>query len=1663
MTPGASAGGAAAAGGMEFQHRVAAWVAAHILAEKEATPPWDLPAGATLEWLRCETDEPVDDLLVGTSANGLVFAQVKRTLQLSEAADSVLASVLDQFVRQFVTCRGKVAGSQPWDRPLDPARDRLVLVTSPNSSKPVRLHLPAVLGRSQHLRQDQPLENAAKNGDERRVHAIVRAHVARSWRNALGTGPSDDELRQLLSLLRVQVLDLDAGGDAEREAKTLLRNAVLRDPDEADTAWALLVSLCADFAAQRSGADRSGFQRALLNARLELRAARSYRSDIEKLRECSATTSNTLAHFAQVRAGAATIKIQRQSTEALTQAAEEKSILVVGEPGAGKSGALYDLVKAFMEGGRDSVFLAVDRLAARSLAELRAELGLDHELPQVLDNWPGVHPAFLVIDALDAARGDPAATMIRDLIRQVVQKSGRWHVVASIRKFDLRYGVEIRDLFAGPPPTEFRDAEFTGVRHLNVPRLSDDELSQIASQSAELDALVRSAPGELHDLLRVPFNLRLMAELLGGGVGAHELTPIRTQLELLDRYWLWRVIRADSQGDARESILRNACEEMVEARALRLNRSTLAQLGNSPQLDDLLSNQVLVEWQPSPQVPPDRYVLAFSHHVLFDYAVARLLLRGTPEALVSRLVNDPELAVVVRPSLLLHFRHVWTVDRSRRPFWHLALRIIRADGIPEIGKLIGPSVAAELAHALPDLDPLCTALDDSSPENHTAAEQALRHLVGALLAGAPGEVSLVGAGAGPWCHLLERVSRSLRSHAAYTVRSLLSSLCERPEEFTPDQRNATGHTARRLLEFAWSQARRDGWLAIHALQCVCRTFESDPSASAGLIRRCLEPRHLSQYGFEEMPWLAREVKRLIGLDPALVGEIYRAAFAYHEASAEPSPMGTGRILPLISNRRQDYEGALYELARAFPAFVERAPENATHAIITVTEAYVAQRHPPASGEEREETFDFDGGQARLRTDHSAIWDEGNMYRHDEPLKMLDAFEQYLEKLAEQPEAVETLHKLVETLISQNRLAVLWRRVLLAAARHPATLGREILSFAWAMPILTGYDTTTPAGEFLRAIFSTLSRSERERIERAILSIPEAVPADRREAGEHVRNRLLGCLTGVEPVTEEAQHLLEQLRASNAVPSNEPPVHFEAWSAPYGEEEYLKDQGVPVEANANRKIRELERPVKEFADRHLNSTPTLEEASTQLPPLHLLHDALSRADTDGVHPRQRDHAWGCLGAACARIARTDGLSCEEGVGAFVKAILLEGSWHTEPGHDPENDSQFDEHPSWGSPAPRIEAAQGLIVLARGPTCATGEVVEAVERLSNDPVPAVRYQIARSLDAPYPTEPDLMWRIMERMCREEPSRGVLQGLLRGPLERLAGADPDRVAGLTKAIFERVREGQGAAEVRELCIGIFASLYIWRGHAQCREVVFDIATSPSAHGDEAPHLLAHLRQPVTHGPSNPADPKQDAVRQRALDLLGQLLRSACGELREIEQRHSGVPFNEWPAEDRGSAQSLARLIDHAGSEVYFASGAYDGKGQGQADEDESVTRERAERFYREAGAILDELADVGLPSVTHHLLETLEFFIPLDPRGVFLRIGRVVRAGQKGGYQYESLAADLIVRLVERYLAEHRTLLREDTDSRQRLIEILDVFVQAGWPSARRLTYRLEEIFR
>ena len=806
--------------------------------------------------------------------------------------------------------------------------------------------------------------------------------------------------------------------------------------------------------------------------------------------------------------------------------------------------------------------------------------------------------------------------------------------------------------------------------------------------------VLRSGHIALWDLLRNPFNLRLVGDLLGSGIQLEALTPIKTQMGLLDRYWEERVIlsRSESQGDARETVLRHASEAMVTARTLRVERTTLTDGETASRaLRDLQSSHVLADWRPSPEAEPNRYLITFAHHILFDYAVARLLLRGTAEALLRRITEDEELAVAIRPSLMLHFRHEWESDPSRRTFWDLVFSLVRTEGIPEIGKLIGPTAAAELIRTALDFQPLIEHLEHAEASMRNEAKEALRHLTGAIQV-TQGNAAwlLAGPSARPWCELLDQATGRIEE-TAYTIRPLLMRLSDLAD-LTADQKAALGRVARRLLEYAWVKpGAPDQYLIVHAIQAVCRTFDNDPAASAAILRRSLDPAHLANYAHIELPWLAREVERLVEYDAQLVEEIYVAAFTHEEESVEETDVGGSRILALRSTRSQDFKEARWLLAAHYRKFLDRAPIPATRALIAAIDTYVTKRQRddrPLSW--TPETFEFNGQEAQTITDFSDIWDSGSAYRDDDPLRMLGSFESYLRDLSSDESKSAERIAILDLIVQRNRYAVFWKRLLDLGAEAPTTLGLEIRSLAYAVPILTGFDTTRPVGDFLNKVFPLLETSERDLVERAILSIPAAASDDSELEGFQLkRDRLLWCLPSEALVTTDAMNAFEELRSRGGGPENERRAPLGGvWGGQVTDEDLLARQGVPIEAEANRRIQELIRPVQLFAANYQNAKPKASAIADLMPNVQALYDALARAEEDGVHVKQKENGDAYLIEACEKIAGSDELvKCSDDIKRFTRQILLVGSTSPSPEYHPENDRYFDENPSWGIPSPQ----------------------------------------------------------------------------------------------------------------------------------------------------------------------------------------------------------------------------------------------------------------------------------------------------------------------------------------------------------------------------------------
>jgi hypothetical protein len=66
-----------------------------------------------------------------------------------------------------------------------------------------------------------------------------------------------------------------------------------------------------------------------------------------------------------------------------------------------------------------------------------------------------------------------------------------------------------------------------------------------------------------------------------------------------------------------------------------------------------------------------------------------------------------------------------------------------------------------------------------------------------------------------------------------------------------------------------------------------------------------------------------------------------------------------------------------------------------------------------------------------------------------------------------------------------------------------------------------------------------------------------------------------------------------------------------------------------------------------------------------------------------------------------------------------------------------------------------------------------------------------------------------------------------------------------------------------------------------------------------------------------------------------------------------------------------------------------------------------------------------------------KTLESLLEFDPESVFLRLHHVIAIAKSSGFEFESLAAKVVVRTVQRFLAEYRAVLRESHKCRAALV--------------------------
>ena len=322
-------------------------------------------------------------------------------------------------------------------------------------------------------------------------------------------------------------------------------------------------------------------------------------------------------------------------------------------------------------------------------------------------------------------------------------------------------------------------------------------------------------------IVDTPFKLWLLEQLVQSGNQTETLTGMRSEVELLEAFWGYRVT-GESNGEEREILLAHLLRVMTREERLAVTIETVGTSNKA--LRPLLSSEVLAHGASAGNL------LRFSHNILFDFAASKLLLDDSAIGISSFLSNEPSLAAVfLRPSVDYVFVRLWYSRRDE--FWESYMTIQASEGrVRLFARLIPASVVAREALNTSDLDPLIENQSTQAPARD-ALDWVLRGRVAMEEIGRPGL----------WSQVLETISRNPHEDFAFTVALLVGKILESDDLIDPGIRSRCGLAARSILNWVWenrsAQPALDQLGAYWGVVLVAQTFETDVTASRSRLNQ----------------------------------------------------------------------------------------------------------------------------------------------------------------------------------------------------------------------------------------------------------------------------------------------------------------------------------------------------------------------------------------------------------------------------------------------------------------------------------------------------------------------------------------------------------------------------------------------------------------------------------------------------------------------------------------------------------------------------------------------------------------------------------------------------------------------------------------------------------
>ncbi len=1331
--------------------------------------------------------------------------------------------------------------------------------------------------------------------------------------------------------------------------------------------------------------------------------------------------------------------------------------VIIGSPGIGKTYVLKELRQRLKSSEIPHLLLRIDQLGDGTAETLRQELFYEGNLIEKLKSVPvSSDKAILLFDAFDAARDEETRNRFLKLIRRAVYElKESWNIIVTVRTYDATKSQELLDLFGNRDDTApAQDANNKILcRHFTIPPFNKKEILQALSQIGCPKSVYDDGSDDFKNILANPFNLWLLQKILKSlpDEELSTLSQMRSEVQLLRLFWHRRIESASNEIN-RLTVLEEIARKMVDQRSLSIKQSDVRKTLTQTAWNDLQSDEILAKVSSTGQR------IAFSHNILFDYAISVLLIDDEPQCL-EEFVDDASRPFFLRPSLTYFFTRLWYYNSKSfwKAFWHIFPND-QSVHLRLIARLIPTSVIANEAREIEQLTPLLEKLRNAEEKKIT--NEAVTRILQALQTLQIKRDAL-------WINSFDQVSRHLHEEFAWDLANLTSAILERVgDPKNSEVVDACGRIGRRLLKWVWEKrvAGKNTWYdrfgGRWAVPLVAQTYHTNPEESRMLLEKVLELPKEDNFPIKFLSWLTEHVDTIWDYDAEFVTSIYCTVFHHNESSDAKTSLSSG-VLAMTSTRRQDYSMCRYRLIKHFPGFLRAAPLPATQAVIRSLNVFIVGKYivrylkEGVEIEDMIDTFNFRRKPAYFMEDGSYIWGARNS--SDEPIEMADTLFEYIGELAMSEDPY--LDSLLDIFRDEVIVAFFWKRLLGTASQFPKIFALHLFELCRAEPILRGNDTRDELGMFLETAASEFRLDQRRQIEKKILALPEeATDEDSHNALASRRNRLLERIPENLLVTDEAKQIRKKMVRENDIQKNRPLVSFSTQTEAVTEEKWFQTQGVDITKSENQGLQRFSAPLNKFNSDWMNGVPTMEASKLVLPQLRKAHTAVknnTEADKEVMNS-----LWHKL-AACVAILGRVANKLENSEFSFCRKVLLEAAKHEEPKPNPEYDDQFNS-PGY-SPCARHEAAGGLIRFAFYQPDA--EMLDAIETLARDVVPSVRMVTAMELFLVYNKSSERFWHIMDKRAAHERNR-VVQKFLYHTLTRVVAREKENEEKTIRVMAKLLEHTPPPTEGLEPSDS-FIVLLMWLRID--RQNLWAFKTIEDTYFKDPIRFANPLSRAVSEVVSDYVQPKHletDVERERAkraIEWLGQVIDLVSDRIKGLYH----IVKEDGTEENVQRLHDTYNVVDEVITRLYFAAAYKRDQSEKRVEE---ISDDLRRDYYSEVQPLMqkviafaqDPSSGIMFAPTAHYFMQLLRSFLGCNPKEVLRLATEVVKSSEKFGYTLDTLAVREVVEFVEIILADYRHEVR-DGEALDDLLNLLDLFAKIGWSDALKLVWRLDEVFR